>query len=650
MVMSRRKQRHPKSLKEDEEILFDLPNELEFDDESNYVIARTNLKQDHSFGPFPAILQIADQKECFQLLDVKHNWLVHCSISNNSSINLNLIFENNQLFVSTKESISIGTNLCLNKIILPKLNMNKDIQIKKEPTEIEMKTESSTRKHYPLVFICDTCSVRFSNRNTLDAHRQHYCTKQETTKSHSTDSTIVAGIKSIKRKSTDVIDSSSTSTKRLSLLSNDTYCHECDILFSKTDNFIQHKLYYCQTNLSSCKLKNKSIPFDRPVQIGQYIYVPIPVISSQIDTPHHDNKPLDLSKPKKINDEYERSIVPSNLPLDLSIEKTKKTVPKQLYRCEYCSISFRSLKTLHGHQDNYCIEYRKQNRNDHKNLSTDIIENNRSPSPSLFLSNTSNSPSNDLLNQANRSFLFMCRLCKYQGNTLHGIRMHFKFHLSNNESCTDDDIIIKSTINSLTVPIRTSQLLLKCTICSAMFDYEEILLKHIINVHTNKTLCECLECQSRFSSRWNLTRHMKLAHTNIRKDDEEDDDGEQNDQQIQSNECLLDENDQSSDSMNLIQKILMKPIDNNIIHKNLSCPFCQIKFSKIDTLEQHMINYCASRPSTKEVLKYITKTKTKTNDTYCSSCQISFQHKTSYDAHKMYYCPDSRKAHIKISV
>lgn len=37
-----------------------------------------------------------------------------------------------------------------------------------------------------LIFNCDTCGVRFSNRHTLDAHRLHYCTKHETTKSHST--------------------------------------------------------------------------------------------------------------------------------------------------------------------------------------------------------------------------------------------------------------------------------------------------------------------------------------------------------------------------------------------------------------------------------------------------------------------------------
>ncbi len=65
-----------------------------------------------------------------------------------------------------------------------------------------------------------------------------------------------------------------------------------------------------------------SIPFTSPIQIGQFIYVPIPIVSSQ---------PLDLSKPKKIN------------------------------QCEYCSISFRSLETLQAHQENYCLQYPKQN-------------------------------------------------------------------------------------------------------------------------------------------------------------------------------------------------------------------------------------------------------------------------------------------------
>ncbi|CAF1683579.1 unnamed protein product [Rotaria magnacalcarata] len=652
MVMSRRKQRHPKSLKEGDKILFDLPNELEFDEDSNLIIARTNLKQDHCFGRFPAIIKIEDRIECFQLLDIKHNWLMHCSILNDCSINLNFTFENNQLFVITKEPIEIGTKLHLNKIILPKLNMNKEVQIKSEPTDIEMKNKSTTEKNYPPTFNCDTCDIQFRHQNTLDAHRLHYCRKQETTKSHSTNSTATTGIKSMKRKSTDMVDSSSMPTKRLSLLSKDTYCQECDILFSEANKFIQHKLHCCQTKSSSGNLKNQSIPFDRPVQIGNYIYVPIPVISSNSDISNHDNKPLDLSKPKRINDKGEKSTISSSLPLDLSTEKAKSIIERKLYRCEYCSICFRSLKNLHGHQDNYCAEYRKQNKYHQHYLSTDFISNDRSQSTPLSSSNISRSPSVDSLNSVYRSFLFMCRLCKYQGNTLRGMRMHFKFHLSNNELCTDDDIIVKSTIkNSLPVPVQTTQVLLKCNICSAMFDYEEILLNHIIHVHTDEILLECLECQSKFSSKWNLIRHMKLVHTNIKydDDDEKDDDGnERNDQQTKSNKCLLDENDRSSDSLNLMQRILMKSIDACSMHKNISCPFCHIKFSRTDTLQQHMANYCSSRPTTTDKIKYITKTKT--NDTYCSSCQISFRRKTSYDAHKMYYCPDSSKANVKISL
>jgi hypothetical protein len=37
-----------------------------------------------------------------------------------------------------------------------------------------------------MFFVCKSCGIRFSNRNTLNAHRQHYCIKHETTKSHST--------------------------------------------------------------------------------------------------------------------------------------------------------------------------------------------------------------------------------------------------------------------------------------------------------------------------------------------------------------------------------------------------------------------------------------------------------------------------------
>jgi hypothetical protein len=117
------------------------------------------------------------------------------------------------------------------------------------------------------------------------------------------------------------------------------------------------------------------------------------------------------------------------------------------------------------------------------------------------------------------------------------MRMHFKFHLSNNEPCSDDDIIITSTINNNSLPLSTtssSQLLFKCTICSAMFDHEDTLLNHIKCVHTKESLLECLECQSRFCSKWNLLRHMKLTHTNIKCDEEEQDDN--NDEHTITNE------------------------------------------------------------------------------------------------------------------
>lgn len=133
----------------------------------------------------------------------------------------------------------------------------------------------------------------------------------------------------------------------------------------------------------------------------------------------------------------------------------------------------------------------------------------------------------------------MCRLCKYRGNTLRGMRMHFKFHLSNNEPCTDDDIIVTSSLTSSHASLpssSSSQLLLKCKICSAMFDHEDALLNHIKCVHTKESLLECLDCQSRFCSRWNLLRHMKLTHTNIKCDDDDDDESQLNESQYLLNE------------------------------------------------------------------------------------------------------------------
>ena len=150
----------------------------------------------------------------------------------------------------------------------------------------------------------------------------------------------------------------------------------------------------------------------------------------------------------------------------------------------------------------------------------------QSPSISKTLSVSPNDSSNTSHLPPHRSSPFMCRLCKYRGNTLRGMRMHFKFHLSNNEPCTDDDIIITTILNNSLSTLPSSQLLLKCKICSAMFDQEETLINHIKCVHTKESLLECLECQSRFCSKWNLLRHMKLTHTNIKCDDDEQDDNE----------------------------------------------------------------------------------------------------------------------------
>ncbi|CAF3461925.1 unnamed protein product [Rotaria socialis] len=806
MAMSRRKQLRPKSLKEGDETMFVLPDELKCDEESHDIVARIDIEQEHRFGPFPAILISCQQQQqqqhvssgsdstnvscmimqidnetlengtqSFQLLDNKHNWLTRCSASNNASSNLDITFQNEQIYASLTQSIKTGTRLCSNTIILPKLtqieesqikqesklDMNNStdiIKVKQEPIESEeeqpqanlssssIKSDLSminingskskeTKKLYPLLFTCDDCGIRYSNRSTLEAHRQHYCTKRETTKIHATDSTMTVKVKGMKRKHIDINDSSPlpSPTKRLSLSSNDAYCSECDILFSKPDNLLQHKLHYCGTKSSSSSSSSlrqinenisnsfrPPIPFDRPIQIGPFIYVPVPIVSSKVEnserskSPINDNKPLDLSKPKKQIDEGEQqqqqqqqrqiSTKSSSSPLDLTIEKStslfnilnsSSTITKasysaqqQIYECDYCSIRFSSLKTLHAHQENYCIEYRKQKKNANNNSSvntstieTKVIVNdsNRSQSPpiSTTISRTVSLSPNDSVNSSylppHRSSPFMCRLCKYRGNTLRGMRMHFKFHLSNNEPCSDDDIIITSTINN-SLPIPSTQLLLKCTICSAMFDHEDALLNHIKCVHTKESLLECLECQSRFCSKWNLLRHMKLTHTNMKCDEEEQDDSDEcivsNDTHIMMNEPnneqksdedrdlsssspLSSSNNKSSDPMNLTRNVLIESVDVNsmkkisdgiLLKKKFACPYCHIKFGSIDTLKQHMTNYCSSRPTNEDQ----SNNKKKTNETFCSTCQIPFRHKSSYDAHKMYYCRGSNKVHVKM--
>ena len=142
-----------------------------------------------------------------------------------------------QILAVLTESIINGTRLCSNAIILPKVMQSEDSPVKSTmssiPDEIKVKEEpiesseeeqqqqpsdlSSTIKsespivskskeikklhrkysitriflfriffNLALMFTCDDCGVRFSNRSTLDAHRQHYCLKRgEARKSHS---------------------------------------------------------------------------------------------------------------------------------------------------------------------------------------------------------------------------------------------------------------------------------------------------------------------------------------------------------------------------------------------------------------------------------------------------------------------------------
>ena len=110
--------------------------------------------------------------------------------------------------------------------------------------------------------------------------------------------------------------------------------------------------------------------------------------------------------------------------------------------------------------------------------------------------------------------------------------------------------------------------------------------------------------------------------------------------------------------MNLTRNVLIESMDINSMKKisdgllkkkKFACPYCHIKFGSIDTLKQHMTNYCSSRPINDEQSNTTTtNNKKKSNDTYCSSCQIPFRHKSSYDAHKMYYCRGNNKANVKI--
>lgn len=67
---------------------------------------------------------------------------------------------------------------------------------------------------------------------------------------------------------------------------------------------------------------------------------------------------IDLSMKRKFNEISRFST--SSKPLDLSKPKKFKQIDTQIYPCRFCSIEFRSSKTLRAHQENYCVKYRKQ--------------------------------------------------------------------------------------------------------------------------------------------------------------------------------------------------------------------------------------------------------------------------------------------------
>ena len=172
---------------------------------------------------------------------------------------------------------------------------------------------------------------------------------------------------------------------------------------------------------------------------------------------------------------------------------------------------------------------------------------------------------------------------------------------------------------------------------------------------------------------------MKLTHTNLKcdEDDQEEEDEDQDDGDQICQEEKLDEdrnlqspNENQSDPVNLTRHVLIESIEVNKsgsgkkkispnglqLKKKFACPYCYIKFGSIETLKQHMTNYCSSRPSNHDEKDERSPAKKQkkvappvaTGETFCSTCQIPFRHKSSYEAHKMYYCRSSQKTDVKM--
>ncbi|CAF0926914.1 unnamed protein product [Didymodactylos carnosus] len=956
---------------------YTLPEELKYDQ-----VANTDIEKNHLFGPFQcsevkneqnALLNgitvtIHDKTgdgHIFELSEPTNGWLSHCCTKNLDSSNLDIFYENKNLFGKVINVIKTGT--VISAIFNDQYSLGNDtnkteaISICEEPTVVsDFKQESvecelqkpkittdvpkqqqqqhelmidktSGKKLYPLVFACEDCGIRYSNRGTLEAHRLHYCTRRITLNNEVTDTNFQKSgsdceLKdkvnrlSLKRKSPDTITAytykrnrtgeSNVVTKSKSIdgindiESNNckTYCHECDILFLKPDNLVQHKLHYCQTNttrknhhhqiksahrqsppltihdsksimndiLSTIPLRPpipSNIPFDRPIQVGNLIYIPVPVdskllhhsTSSTPSSPSHDStndKPLDLSYPKQIkthsvsntltdienlNETQLRrlqsptssssstsSLSPSN-PLDLSC-KTPKTLIRilnsqstnnqllspttvlQKFECEFCTIRFSSLKNLRAHQENYCAELKKamassdstsnlfptEQSSNQRNLSSTMTSFTCLNCSKIFL-NALELSSHECLKRIDepmpkmkeneetitnyqRLSPFICRLCRYRGNTIRGMRMHFKYHLANGQQCSDDDILTYGSSNSgnhqqnsnfirETTKLRTTDLL-RCLICSAMFETDEILMIHL-KTHMNEIEMECMECLSRFSSRWNLLRHMRIQHTNIKSGSHENgtDDDDSNDsylsidvgmqiddnnnefnnmeQQISSTTEHFNDLHQSSirgeyvvqkstlkspqlnkktddvkqkstlissietsknisdsnllSNTNSVRSIVSessKPIFESVLIKKMkhesidptyhhsrkyACQYCNIEFSDHETLKRHQSDYCLARrnsskteqskklthnehiltkrpvplpPREQNIMKHTPSStisqnissKMDNSNTFCKICNIPFRLKTSYEAHKMYYCKGNMTPSTKLQL
>lgn len=204
-----------------------------------------------------------------------------------------------------------------------------------------------------------------------------------------------------------------------------------------------------------------------------------------------------------------------------------------LFPCDACQLAFSKKTTRDAHRQHYCLESA------------------RHVTP-LDLSKPKASVSKQI---------YSCDFCSIRFSSLKVLRAHQENYCL--DKCRSvslgeerlDSFVWFSRAWRRYRSWTGSEVLLRCTICSAMFDGEETLFSHMKGVHANVDLIECLACRSRFCSEWNLLRHLRLSHTNIKE--------EKDRRQI----------------------------------KRFACSFCSIRFVSFVTLKQHMAHYCCSRPA-----------------------------------------------------